>query len=183
MNLQDEFLEGRFEETEEGVLFPREGVVARGFFVVSKRGEPDEYYPNLVVNEGLNYMLGAAFGATSVLSSWYIALFTGNVTVQASWTAANFAANATEWTNYDSATRVAWSRGSVASGAVNNFASKGEFGSTGDGQTIRGAALLSDSAKSAVTGKLMAAARFGTDKGLDTGEILDVGYGFQLTAV
>lgn len=183
MSIRKEYLAGKFEQTPEGIYFPVSRVLAQGKFVVSKRGQPEEVYENLVVNEGLNYLLGAGFGATSVLGNWYIALFSGNITVQATLTAATFPATATEWTNYDETTRGAWTRDSVAAGAVNSFADKASFTSSADAQTVRGAALLSDSAKGAVTGKLMAAARFGTDKGLDEGEILDVGYGFQLTAV
>jgi len=183
MSVRKEFMAGHFEQTEEGIYFPSSRILAQGKFIVSKRGEPEEVVDNLVVTQGLNYLLAAAFGATSVLSSWYIALFSGNVTVQATWTAANFLANATEFTSYDEATRGAWTRGSVAAGAVNSFADKASFTCNTNAQTVRGAALISDSAKGAVTGTLVAAARFGTDKGLDDGEILDVGYGFQLTAV
>ena len=122
-------------------------------------------------------------GATSSISSWYVATFSGDVTVLASWTASNFAANATEFTNYVAANRPAWNRGAVASGGVDSFASKASFESTQDTQTIRGAALISSSVKSSSSGTLMAASRFPSDKLLDTGEILDVGYGLQLTAV
>lgn len=183
MNIRNEYMAGKFDRTDEGIYFPNSGILAKGVFVFSKRGEPDEYSENLVVNEGLDYLLGAGVGGTTVLSNWYIATFSGDVTVLNTWTAANFTANATEWTSYLSATRPAWTRGSVASGAVDSFASKAEFKSTADTQTVRGAALISASAKSAVSGKLMAASRFPSDKLLDTDEILDIGYGLQLTAV
>jgi len=183
MDIRDEYVAGEFDRTEEGIYFPNSGVLAKGIFTVSKRGEEEEISENLVVDEGLDYILGTAVGATSVLSNWYIATFSGDVTVLSTWTAANFTASATEWTSYDEATRVVWSRGSVASGGVDSFASKATFTSSSDTQTVRGAALISASAKSAVSGKLMAASRFPSDKSLDTGEILDIGYGLQLTAV
>jgi hypothetical protein len=103
--------------------------------------------------------------------------------VLSTWTAANFFSNATEFTNYVSATRPAWSNGAISSGGVDSFTTKASFDSTSDTQTIRGAALISASAKSSTSGTLMAASRFPSDKLLDTGEILDVGYGLQLTAV
>lgn len=183
MDIRDDYLAGKFERSEEGIYFPTSGILAKGVFRFNKRGEPEEVSENLVVNEGLDYLLAAAIGATSVISNWYVATFSGDVTVQATWTAANFVANATEWTNYVSATRPSWSRGSVASGAVDSFTTKAEFKSTQDGQVVRGAALVSSSAKSAVTGTLIASSRFPSDKNLDTDEILDVGYGLQLTAV
>lgn len=174
---------GQYEQSEEGVLIPSLRLLARGVFRYNKRGEPEEQSVNLVVDQGLDYLLGAAIGAASQIASWYIAPFSGDVAVQASWTAGNFASNATEFTNYAAATRPSWDRGTVASGAVDSFASKAEFASNQDSQIIRGAALISASAKSATTGVLVAASRFASDKNLDTDEILDVGYGLEFTAV
>jgi len=174
---------GRYEKTPEGIYFPEERALAQGVFVVSKRGEADEFSHNLVVNEGLDYILSAAVGATAGVSNWYIALFTGDVSVVATWTAATFTATSTEWTSYDEATRVLWNKGAVASAGIDSFSSKSSFTSSSDTQVIRGAALLSASAKSATSGTLLAASRLSSDKTLDTGEILDVGYGLQLSAV
>lgn len=181
--IRDALNAGQYEKTPEGIYFPAEKTLAQGMFVVSKRGEAEEYSENLVVNEGLDYILSAAVGATAGIANWYIALFTGDVSVVATWTAATFTATATEWTGYDETTRVAWSRGSVASGGVDSFSSKASFTSSSDTQIIRGAALLSSSAKSSTSGVLLASSRLSSDKTLDTGEILDVGYGLQLTAV
>lgn len=183
MSIRDEFQGGRFERTAEGLYFPESKLLAQGRFIVSKRGEPEEISENLVVDQGLDYILGAAVGATSVISNWYIATFSGDVTVLATWTGTNFSSNSTEWTTYENATRPSWQRGSVASGAVDSFTVKAEFKSTADGQVVRGAGLLSASAKSAASGTLIAASRFPSDKNLDTDEILDVGYGLSLTAV
>lgn len=174
---------GKFERTEDGIYVPSSRLLINGVFKFNKRGEPEECSENLVVNQGLDYIIGVAVGAASVISNWYIAPFSGNVTVLATWTAANFTANATEFTNYVSATRPAWSRGSVASGGVDSFSTKAEIEASVDAQVIRGAALISASAKSNTSGVLMAASRFPSDKNLDDGEILDIGYGLQLTAV
>lgn len=105
------------------------------------------------------------------------------MTVAATWTAATFTATATEWTAYDEAARQTWTKSLVASQGTDSFSNKASFTSSSDSQTVRGAALLSASAKSATSGTLLAASRFSSDKALDTGEILDVGYGLQLTAV
>lgn len=182
-SVQESLSAGEFERTPEGVYFPNQSILAKGVFKYNKRGEPEEVSENLVVAEALDYMLGTAIGTESSISNWYIATFSGNVTVLSSWTAANFTSNSTEFTNYVSATRPAWTNGVVASGGVDSFASKASFESTSDTQTVRGAALISASAKSSTSGTLMAASRFPSDKLLDTGEILDVGYGLQLTAV
>jgi hypothetical protein len=183
MDIREEYLAGKMERTAEGIYFPKSGVLAQGVFRFNKRGEDEEFSENLVVDEGLDYLLAAAVAASSPISNWYVATFSGDVTVLSTWTAANFVANATEWTTYESATRPAWSRGSVTSGAVDSFVSKAEFKATADSQVIRGAALISVAAKGAISGTLIAASRFPSDKALDTDEILDIGYGLQLTAV
>lgn len=182
-NAKAQLRAGLFERTEEGIYLPVSRAMITGVFRYNIRGEEEEYSENMIVASGLDYMLASCIGAASVISSWYIAPFSGNVTVLSTWTAANFAANATEFTNYDSATRPAWSRGSVATGGADNFASKAEIESTQDGQVIRGAALISASGKGNTSGTLMGASRFPSDKNLDTGEILDIGYGLQLTAL
>jgi hypothetical protein len=182
-NITDALKAGQYETTPEGVYFPRENVLAQGVFSVSKRGEPDEFSQNLIVNEGLDYVLKAAIGETAGIANWYIALFTGDVTVLATWTAATFTAASTEWTGYDEAARQAWTGSAVASQGSDSFSNKASFTSSSDTQTVRGAAMVTDSAKSGTSGVLLAASRFTSDKALDTGEILDVGYGLQLSAV
>ncbi len=174
--------DGRFEETELGLFVPSERSMVKGVFCYGKRGEELEYSDNLVVTEGLNYIVGVALKATSPITAWFIAPFSGAVTVQATWTAANFTTNATEVTGYESATRPAWTGGSVTAGAVNSFAAKAEIKATSS-ITIRGAGMISNATKSNTTGTLLGASRFGSDKVLDTDEILDIGYGLQITAV
>lgn len=176
-------LDGNFEETENGVFIPTTRSLVQGVVVYNKRGEPEEVTHNLIVSQGLNYLLEAATGGTSAIGSWYVAVFTGDVTVQASWTAANFATNATEFTNYENANRPAWNASAVSGGARDSFANKAEFKSAENGVTLRGAALISSSSKGGASGILMGATRFTTSKGLDEDEILDVGYGLQVSAV
>jgi hypothetical protein len=183
-SIKESLRAARYEETTEGIYFPKDNALAQGVFSVSKRGEDGTHYSeNLVVNEGLDYILKAAVGETAGNANWYIALFSGDVTVSATWTAATFTATATEWTSYDEAARVVWTKSLVVSAGSDSFSNKASFTSSADTQTVRGAAMLSASAKSATSGTLLASSRFTSDKTLDTGEILDVGYGLQLTAV
>lgn len=175
-------LDGRFEETELGLFVPTARAMIAGQFRYNKRGEPEEMATNQLVTEGLNYLLSVGLKAGTPSTTWFIAPFSGDVTVQATWTAANFTANATEATGYESATRPAWTGGAVASGTVNSFAAKAEIKATG-ALTVRGAAMVSASAKSATTGTLLAAARLSADKVLALDEILDIGYGITVTAV
>lgn len=182
-NIRKAILAGRYEEADGGLYLPTERSLVQGVVCYGKRGEEEEWTHNLIVDEGRNYLVGVATGAVSAISNWYVAIFTGDVSVQPSWTAANFAANATEITQYDEATRPAWVPGAVASGARDSFASKASFTSSANGVVARGAALISASGKSATSGTLMGSTRFSTDKGLDIGEILDVGYALQITAL
>jgi len=174
--------EGAFELTEDGILLPALRLLARGEFCYSKRGEPEEFTHNLVVTEGLNYILGSALRGVTAIPSWYIAIFSGDVTVAAGWTAANFTANATELTAYSSATRPAWEPTAVSGGVISSYSAKAEFVAT-SAITVRGAGLLSSSVKSGTTGTLVAASKFGTAKSLAEDEILDVGYQLTLTPV
>lgn len=174
--------DGRFEETELGLFVPSERSMVKGVFCYGKRGEALEYSANRVVTEGLNYIVGVALKAVTRIDNWYIAPFSGAVAVQATWTAANFTAESTEVTGYESASRPVWTGGSVTAGAVNSFAAKAEIKATSS-ITIRGAGMISNLNKSGTTGTLLGASRFTSDKVLDTDEILDIGYGLQITPV
>jgi len=155
---------------------------AHGHFEVSVNGGPWEIEPNLVVTEGLNYLLSAALAGGTQKTTFYIALFGGNVTPVAGWTGANFAANSTEFTNYDEATRQPWNDDAVSGGSIGNNTTPATFTIGVGGGTIRGAALVEASAKSATSGILVAAARFAADKVLAAAEELRVKYVITATS-
>lgn len=169
-----------YEQTQDGLYFPSEGLVAVGEWDVYVNGVFDESVTNLVVTEGRNYLLSVGFKGGSAVTTWYVALFSGNVTPQATWTASNFNSQATEFTAYTSATRPTWTSGSVTSGVVDNYSERASFVINEDSQTVRGAALLSTSTKQGATGTLYAAAKFTNAKTLDSDETLDVGYRVSL---
>lgn len=180
-NLQDALKKGNYEETRSGIFFPESKAIARGQFCYNKRGEPVEYSPNLLVDQGLDAILIAALGGGAQISTWYIAIFSAAVTPLATWTAANFAASATEITNYDEATREVWTPEPVSGGVISSYAAKATFTAT-TGFTARGAALISNSTKGGTVGTLAAASRFGVDKPLSAAELIDVGYQVTLTS-
>ena len=64
---------------------------------------------------------------------------------------------------------------------TSNFDNKAEFTVNAAG-TIRGGALISASAKSATTGKLLSAARFTNDRNVEDEDVLNVGYQISLTS-
>lgn len=180
-NLIKAMQQGNYEETADGVLFPGEGIKAGGVFSYAKRGEPEEFSPNLIVAEGLTYLLGAALFGSAAASAWYLAIFGGNVTVLGSWTAGNFSSNATELTAYTPTSRPAWTPTAPSGGIISSYSAKASFTANAT-ITVRGAALLSSSVRGGTTGTLLAASRFATEKSLADTEILDIGYQIQLTA-
>lgn len=167
----------KYEMTEGGILVGgQSGLLIGGRFGVSVNDGPMEWDKNLIVNEGLNHILGVALNNQALIATWYVSLFAGNVTPAASWTAANYVANATEFTNYNEATRPEYVEAAPASQSVTNSASKAAFTIATGGGTVYGAALLSSNVKSGGSGKLFAATRFASQRVLDATDVLNVAY-------
>lgn len=131
---------------------------------------------NLIPTEGLNHIMGVAFKSVPQVPTWYIAIYEGNFTPTDATAAATFPAAATECTAYTPAARVEYVEGAVATGSIDNTASKAEFTMTAD-KTIYGAVISSASAKGATTGVIVSAVRFATAKAVLTGDVL------RLTAI
>lgn len=132
---------------------------------------------NLVVNQGLNYLLGAALAGGSQITTWYIGLFSGNYTVLAADTASVIAANATEVTAYAAGARQAWTpNSSTPSGqSTSNSSSQASFTFNGS-VTVYGAFLISSATISGTGGTLFSGAQFGASKSVVSGDILQLTY-------
>lgn len=174
---------GHFERTPAGILIHRQGMNAlfNGAFKHRLHQGDEVVDPaidgNLVVNEGLNYLLNAALNGSTPTTQWFIGLFSGNVTPQATWTGANIAAQSTEFTNYAETARQEWLKAASTAQAIGNTGDEAMFTFTGSGNTVRGAFLVAAAAKGAVTGPLIAAARFAADRtGLGAPDRLGVEY-------
>lgn len=176
--LARDFRNHKYEMGDTGVLFPRSRLFIGGAFKHSVNGGDVAIDKNRVVNEGLNYLLGAAFGGASQIAQFFIAPFSGNVTPVATWTGANFTAGATEFTAYTNATRPEWVRAPAASQAIGNTASPAVFTySAGGPYNLYGMALISASTKSATTGILAVATRFASPRlNQQAGDRLSVEY-------
>lgn len=120
---------------------------------------PEIWTPNRVVDQGLNYILNAAFLGEGVVSSWFIAPFAANVSPAAGLTAATFSATQSEFTNYVEPNRGVWSPDGTATTKelINNAAPAVFTVGSGSQTTIYGAGLVSAQAKSATSGVLAAA--------------------------
>jgi hypothetical protein len=129
-----------------------------------------EDFENLVVTAGRNHYLDATLKTGSVSPLWYVGL--KNVTAE---TAADTMASKpwTEITAYSQATRPQWVPGTVASGSVDNVASKAVF-TINAPTTIYGAFLVNNNTKGGTTGILLGAGNFTPERPVIIGDILNV---------
>ena len=162
-----------------GLIVPSHKILGHGHYrgEIVRAGETIDTFEfdNLVVNQGLNYLLGAALAAQTVVTSWYIGLFSGNYTVLAADTAATIAANATEVSAYTAAARQLWVPAVPASQSATNSASQATF-TFNAGVTIYGAFLLSSATISGASGTLFSGAQFGAAKAVVAGDQLLLTY-------
>jgi hypothetical protein len=140
--------------------------------------------PNLVVDEGLNYTLDAAFSGGSVSTNWFIGIFKNNYTPIASNVAATFpgagvAGEAT--TEYSQATRPAWVEAGVSAKTITNTASPAVFTFTST-VSIYGAFLISNNVKGGTTGVLAAASRFASVRNMLATDALNVTYTLNVSS-
>ena len=171
----------QYERSERGLLFPRSGLFLGGAFAHQNLDQDagQTVDGNLITNPGLDYILGAALGTTSVNPQYFLAPFSGNVSPVATWTGANFDAQANEFTGYVAATRPEWVRpAAAASQAISNSASPVIFTfAAGGPYNLYGMALLTASAKEATAGLLIAATRFASPRlNQQAGDRLSVEY-------
>ncbi len=171
-----------FEKTSGGVLMPENKLRVGGIFLCEhvRDGEVIDSWeqPNLVVNEGLNSLLGVYFHGDTQITTWYLGLFEGNYTPVATVTAATITAASTECTAYDEATRQAYDEAAAASQSITNSASRATFTFNAT-KTIYGAFLVSNSTKSGTTGTLFSAARFSASKAVVDDDQLLLTYTFS----
>jgi hypothetical protein len=132
---------------------------------------------NIVVNQGLNYLLGAGLGAQSVTTAWYIGLFSNNYTILSSDTAATISANAGETTQYTAGVRQNWSSAPPASQSITNSTTQASFTFNAT-VTVYGAFLISSSAINGTSGTLFSGAQFGSPKSVVNLDILLLTYTF-----
>jgi len=172
----------QFEFADTGILFPRASVLAQGVFHDSINGAPFQLAGhNLVVTEGLVYMLKAAMTEEAQPTDWYVAPFNGAATVLAAWTAANFAANATELTTeYSEGTRPVWTPDAVdeVNVTVDNAAAPAAYTIVG-AVNVTGAGILSSNVKAGTGGVLAAASRFTATRVLADADDYSLRYGID----
>jgi hypothetical protein len=148
-----------------------------GKIIQDKRVIDEFACENIVVNQGLNYLLGAALGAQAVTTAWYIALFSNNYTILPSDAAANIAASSGEVTQYTAGVRQNWSSTPPASQSISNSTTQASF-TFNASLTVYGAFLISSSAINGTSGILFSGAQFGSPKSVVSSDILQLTYTF-----
>lgn len=175
-----------YEQSAGGIFMPEQKVEVGGKFIGSliRDGRVIEEFEdcNLVVNEGLNALNDIMFFGATQITAWYLGLFEANYTPVATVTAATIAAASTETTAYASSTRPAYVPAASSAQVTTNAASRGDFVFSAT-KTIYGGFMISNSTKGGTSGKLFAAALFGTPKSVVSGDELLLTYQFTSSSV
>lgn len=180
----------KFERNDQGVLVPAQAsladILAKGkyFGAIKRDGKIiDEFETeNIVVDEGLNYLLDAALAAGSAVTSWYLGVYEGNYSPVAGDVASGIAAASTECSAYAGGVRPTWTHGAVSGKSVSNSASRASFVFSAS-KTIYGAFLVSSAVIGGTTGKLFSAARFTASKAVQSNDELLLTYQFNSSSV
>lgn len=153
-------------DVEKGLFVPQSELHVGGKFFGQHLREGrviDEWESkNLIVNQGLDHILGVEFAGVAQITTWYMAPFGNNYTPVGTDTAASIVANAGEVTSYTGSSRVPYV-GTEGSQQVTNGGAPSSFTFNADA-TIYGAFLISSSAFGATSGVLFAASPFGSGK-------------------
>lgn len=175
-----------FERRASGLLVPQDGggkILGAGKYrgqIIRKGIIIDEFdVDNLVVNQGLNYILGAGLAGGSVITTWYLGLFSGNYTVLATDTAATIAANSTEVTAYTAGARQTWTPNSstVTGQSTSNSSAVASF-TFNNTVTVYGGFMVSSATIGGTGGSMFSGAQFGSSKSVVSGDILQLTYTF-----
>ena len=176
----------QYDLTDEGVYFPRQGVLAAGEYFDRINGGEWQRTKNLIPTEGLAHILNVAMGSTAKPAGYFLALFSGAAAPAANWTAASFTATASEIVSltegYTNATRPAWTPANTSTGSIDNMASVATVTiATSSQLNVTGAAMLTNSSRGGTTGVLVSATKYAAPRIFQDGDTYEVGYRLSLT--
>ena len=176
----------QYDLTDEGVYFPRQGVLAAGEYFDRINGGEWQRTKNLIPTEGLAHILNVAMGSTAKPAGYFLALFSGAAAPAANWTAASFAAAASEIVSltegYTSATRPAWTPTNTSTGSIDHMSSVASVTiATSSQLNVTGAAMLTNSTRGGTTGVLVSATKYAAARVFQSGDTYEVGYRLSLT--
>ena len=186
-DLENDLKAENYQMTEQGIYFPKQGILAQGEYFDRINGGEWQTTHNLVVNEGLAHLLNVAMGTTAKPAGYYLALFSGATAPAANWTAANFSSVAAEIVSmgegYTSATRPQWTPQNTSTNSIDNFNAVAKVTiATSSQLTVTGAAMLTNSTKGGTTGTLISASKFTAARVFQNGDEYEIGYRLSFTA-
>lgn len=176
----------QYDITEDGLYFPRQGVIAKGKYYDRINDGEWSCTDNLVVSEGLTHILSVALGSTAKPAGYYLALFGGATAPAANWTAATFPSVAQEITSltegYADATRPVWVPGAAANGSISNPVAASLTITTATTLSVTGLALLTNNTRGGTSGVLVSATKFASTRSFQNGDVYQIGYELDLSA-
>lgn len=186
-DLENDLKAENYQMTEQGIYFPKQGILAQGEYFDRINGGEWQTTHNLVVNEGLAHLLNVAMGTTAKPAGYYLALFSGATAPAANWTAANFATVAAEIVSmtegYTNATRPQWTPQNTTTNSIDNFNAVAKVTiATSSQLTVTGAAMLTNSTKGGTTGTLISASKYTAARVFQDGDEYEIGYRLSFTA-
>ena len=176
----------QYDITEDGLYFPRQGVIAKGKYYDRINDGEWSCTDNLVVSEGLTHILSVALGSTAKPAGYYLALFGGATAPAANWTAATFPSVAQEITSltegYADATRPVWVPGAAANRSISNSVAASLTITTATTLSVTGLALLTNNTRGGTSGVLVSATKFASTRSFQNGDVYQIGYELDLSA-
>lgn len=176
---------GDYDVRESGLITTKEKAFVHGRYHVEhfRKGELiDEFeFDNVVVNEGLIFLLNLAFTNLQNVAGWYMGVFTNNYVPVPSDTAATITGNAGEFTGYSGGARPTFTpqAASQPTPSLNNSSSRASFTFTGSA-TLVGAFLVSSATPGGTTGTLYSAAQFPSSKSVSNTDNMLLSYTLSL---
>ena len=177
-----------YDETEEGIYFPKQGIMLSGEYMDRVNGGDVAFTKNLIPKEALIHVLNVALGSKAKPAGSYLALFNGAAVPADNWTAANFVATAGEIVSltegYTNATRPQFIPSDTTDQKyIDNFASVASVTIATTSQVnVTGVALLTNNQRGGTTGVLLSATKYPAARVFQNGDVFEIGYRVTATS-
>lgn len=177
-----------YDETEEGIYFPKHGIMLQGEYMDRVNGGDATFTKNLIPKEALMHVLNVAIGSKAKPAGSYLALFSGAAAPADNWTAANFTATANEITSltegYSNATRPEFVPSDTSDQKyIDNFSNVARVTIVTTSQlNVTGVALLTNNQRGGTTGVLLSATKYPATRVFQNGDVFDIGYRITATS-
>lgn len=186
--LMKDALNENFDETDEGIFFPKHGFMLSGEYMDRVNGGEATFTKNLIPKEALIHVLNVAIGSKAKPAGSYLALFNGATAPADNWTAANFAATAGEIVSltegYTNATRPQFiPSDSTDQKYIDNFSNVASVTIATTSQVnVTGVALLTNNQRGGATGVLLSATKYPAARVFQNGDVFEIGYRITATS-